>query len=123
MQFLVQSVQRINFQHIASQNLAHGGELFFQAGNLAGVVALYFLELSQQPLRLQLFFGQLCDDGVVVDSRLHLAILVSKLLVLVFHLLLVERSQFAHVLIRIPFPLEADTKECNRPDEQHTKNP
>ena len=99
LQVLVQTVQGVYLDDIRAQHGAHRCQFFLQSGNLAGVVGLHLLQFPQQTLRLLLLSRELGHDGVVVDLRLHLAVLHGKLLILVFHFLFVEFSQFLHLAV------------------------
>ena len=95
----VEPVERVNLKYITAQYSSHRGELFLQTGYFAGISRFHALQFFEQLLSLELFLGQLLEDGVVVDLSPHLAILLGKLLIFVFHLLLVESCQLLHLAV------------------------
>ena len=103
---LVEAVERVYLEHIATDDGAASGQLFLQSGYLPGIVGLDALQLLQQFLRAHLLLGELGDDRVVVDLRFHLAVLACELLVFVLHFLLVELCQFLHVLVHFLLVVE-----------------
>ena len=117
LQVLIQTVQGVYLHYIVTQHSPHGGKLLLQTGNLTGIVGLHLLQLFQQLLCLQLLLGELFDDRVVVDLRLHLTVLQGKALILVLHLLLIEGCQFLHVVVDLLLLLKAQ-EEPYRPGYQ-----
>ena len=117
-QRLVHLIQRINLKNVTSQYGAHRCQLLFQTRNFACIAAFGFSQLLQQALGLLLFLRQLGDNRVVVNLALHLAILIGKLLILVFHFLFIQGSKLFHVLGRLLLLPEVEIKVCNAACQQ-----
>ena len=123
LQTLIQAVQRVDLHHVVAQNGTHRGEFLLQTGYLTGIRGLHAFQFLEQLLGLHLLLRQLLDDRVVVDLRLHLTVLQCESLVFILHLLLVEFSQFLHVLIDLLLLLKTQKqpdRTCyQRKDEQY----
>ena len=120
-QVLVQSVERVDLEHVVAEDGTHGGELSLQAGDLFGIGAFRIAQFFEQALRFLLLGGELGDDGVVVDLRLHLAVLIGELLIFILHFLLVDGCQLCHVFVLLLLLVEAEGEPydttCKEQDE------
>ena len=69
-----------------------------------------------------MFSGELSHDRVVGDLRLHLAVLVCKLLILVLHFFLIELSQLLHFTVFLFLFVKTNGEERNACHEQDSDN-
>ena len=128
LQILIETVEGVYFEHIAADDGAAGGQFLLQTGNLGCIGSLHLLQFLEEFLRAELFLGELCQDGVVIDLRLEFAVLAGELLILVFHFLLVEFGQFLHggiflfLLIELQGEPRCSSCQKKQDDDQRYEN-
>ncbi len=83
-----------------------------------GILIINHYQFQKRQIILILFLRQLGDNRVVVNLALHLAILIGKLLILVFHFLFIQGSKLFHVLSRLLLLPEVEIKVCNAACQQ-----